>query len=162
MDTTLRPAHAPQTSSQSSTFSSSSSTTTLGTSSNLMGTLEQPPHPFSLPAKPVNPAFATPLQPASAYTTQSAMSQTKPLAQNLSDPACASGLSIASQGMNDPVPRSEVPLANQATAEYPHQVNGLGGATATAPYLQDFSLVAEAAKRAQMSIVMRDLESVTL
>ncbi|CEJ57447.1 Putative Podospora anserina S mat genomic DNA chromosome 2, supercontig 2 [Penicillium brasilianum] len=160
MDTTLRPAHAPQTSSQSSTFSSSS-TTTLGSSSSLMGTLEQPPHPFSLPAKPVNPAFATPLQPASAYTTQSAMSQTKPLAQNFSDPACASGLSIASQGMNDPVPRSEVPLANQATADYPHQVNGLGGAT-TAPFLQDFTLVAEAAKRAQMSIVMRDLESVTL
>jgi hypothetical protein len=89
------------------------------------------------------------------------MSQTKPLAQNFSDPACASGLSIASQGINEPVPRSEVPLANQAAA-YPHQVNGLGGPTATAPFLQDFSLVAEAAKRAQMSIVMRDLESVTL
>ncbi|KAL4897386.1 hypothetical protein BDV59DRAFT_170496 [Aspergillus ambiguus] len=44
---------------------------------------------------------------------------------------------------------------------YPHQIGG-GGPTATAPFLRDFSLVAEAAKRAQMSIMMRDLESVTL
>ncbi|KAJ5377174.1 uncharacterized protein N7496_004583 [Penicillium cataractarum] len=161
MDTTLRPAHGPQTPAQSSTFSSSSSTT-LGTSSNLTATVEQPSNPFSIPAKPVNPAFATPLQPASAYTTQSAMSQTQPLAQNFSDPACASGLQIPSQGMNESIPRSEVPLANQPATDYPHQVNGLGGPTATAPFLQDFSLVAEAAKRAQMSIVMRDLESVTL
>ncbi|KAE8380585.1 hypothetical protein BDV26DRAFT_257322 [Aspergillus bertholletiae] len=45
---------------------------------------------------------------------------------------------------------------------YPHQVSGSGGPTATAPFLRDFSLVAEAAKRAQMSVVMRDLEAVTL
>lgn len=64
--------------------------------------------------------------------------------------------------MNQSVPRSEVPPANQPAADYPHQITGLGGPTATAPFLQDFSLVAEAAKRAQMSIVMRDLESVTL
>ncbi|PKX88774.1 uncharacterized protein P174DRAFT_446281 [Aspergillus novofumigatus IBT 16806] len=38
----------------------------------------------------------------------------------------------------------------------------LGGPLATAPFLRDFSLVAEAAKRAQMSVVLRDLESVTL
>jgi hypothetical protein len=37
-----------------------------------------------------------------------------------------------------------------------------GGPTATAPFLRDFNLVAEAAKRAQMSIVMRDLESISL
>ncbi|RHZ45661.1 uncharacterized protein CDV56_101655 [Aspergillus thermomutatus] len=45
---------------------------------------------------------------------------------------------------------------------YPHQITGSGGPLATAPFLQDFSLVAEAAKRAQMSVVLRDLESVTL
>ncbi|GAQ04075.1 hypothetical protein ALT_1396 [Aspergillus lentulus] len=45
---------------------------------------------------------------------------------------------------------------------YPHQVTGSGGPLATAPFLRDFSLVAEAAKRAQMSVVLRDLESVTL
>ncbi|OJJ80036.1 uncharacterized protein ASPGLDRAFT_29320 [Aspergillus glaucus CBS 516.65] len=37
-----------------------------------------------------------------------------------------------------------------------------GGPTATAPFLQDFSLVAEAAKRAQMAVVMRDLEGISL
>jgi hypothetical protein len=45
---------------------------------------------------------------------------------------------------------------------YPHQVTDSGGPLATAPFLRDFSLVAEAAKRAQMSVVLRDLESVTL
>ncbi|OJJ44359.1 hypothetical protein ASPZODRAFT_135170 [Penicilliopsis zonata CBS 506.65] len=47
-------------------------------------------------------------------------------------------------------------------AAYPHKINGMGGPTATTPFLQDLKLVAEAAKRAQMSVVTRDLESVTL
>ncbi|KAL4931082.1 uncharacterized protein BDV17DRAFT_257047 [Aspergillus undulatus] len=45
---------------------------------------------------------------------------------------------------------------------YPHQISGDGGPTATAPFLRDFSLVAEAAKRAQVAIVTRDLEGVSL
>ena len=49
-----------------------------------------------------------------------------------------------------------------AAAEYPHQIQGMGGPTATAPFLQDFSLVAEAAKRAQMAVVMRDMEGISL
>ncbi|RAK72813.1 uncharacterized protein BO72DRAFT_388609 [Aspergillus fijiensis CBS 313.89] len=48
------------------------------------------------------------------------------------------------------------------TDNYPHQITGSGGPTATAPFLRDFSLVAEAAKRAQMSVMVRDLEGVTL
>ena len=52
--------------------------------------------------------------------------------------------------------------AAAAQPEYPHQIHGDGGPTATAPFLQDFSLVAEAAKRAQMAVVMRDLEGVSL
>lgn len=92
------------------------------------------------------------------------MPQTQPLSQTLSDPSRYTGIPVASQGDNKAsVPRSEAVPANQsATDVYPHQVNGLGGPTATAPFLQDFNLVAEAAKRAQMSIVVRDLESVTL
>lgn len=46
--------------------------------------------------------------------------------------------------------------------EYPHKIHGVGGPTATAPFLQDFNLVAEAAKRAQMAVVMRDLEGISL
>ncbi|KAF7625512.1 hypothetical protein F9C07_3790 [Aspergillus flavus] len=61
---------------------------------------------------------------------------------------------------------SQLPEASgqqpNALESYPHQVSGSGGPTATAPFLRDFSLVAEAAKRAQMSVVMRDLEAVTL
>ncbi|KAL3496839.1 hypothetical protein BJX62DRAFT_232031 [Aspergillus germanicus] len=45
---------------------------------------------------------------------------------------------------------------------YPHQIAGAGGPAATAPFIRDFSLVAEAAKRAQMAIVTRDLEGVSL
>lgn len=39
---------------------------------------------------------------------------------------------------------------------------GSGGAPETAPFLQDFSLVAEAAKRAQMACLARDLGEVGL
>lgn len=49
-----------------------------------------------------------------------------------------------------------------ALSEYPHQISDMGGPTATAPFLRDLNLVAEAAKRAQMAIVMRDLEGITL
>ncbi|KAL4995646.1 hypothetical protein BDV10DRAFT_187872 [Aspergillus recurvatus] len=48
------------------------------------------------------------------------------------------------------------------TTHYPHQIQSNGGPTATAPFLRDFSLVAEAAKRAQVAIVTRDLEGVSL
>ncbi|GLA77087.1 hypothetical protein AtubIFM55763_008970 [Aspergillus tubingensis] len=53
-------------------------------------------------------------------------------------------------------------MGQPAADTYPHQVTGSGGPTATAPFLRDFSLVAEAAKRAQISVMVRDLESVTL
>ncbi|CAK40305.1 uncharacterized protein BO96DRAFT_327208 [Aspergillus niger CBS 101883] len=45
-------------------------------------------------------------------------------------------------------------MAQPAADTYPHQVTGSGGPTATAPFLRDFSLVAEAAKRAQMSVML--------
>jgi len=49
-----------------------------------------------------------------------------------------------------------------AAGQVPQDGKGTGGPTATAPFLRDFNLVAEAAKRAQMSIVVRDLESISL
>lgn len=36
------------------------------------------------------------------------------------------------------------------------------GAAATAPFLRDFTLVAEAVKRVQMDAVMTEMESITL
>jgi hypothetical protein len=85
----------------------------------------------------------------------------QPLSQTLSNASNQAALPIApaagnSQGI---LPVNAAPAASE---HYPHQINGHGGPTATAPFLQDFNLVAEAAKRAQMGIVMRDLESVTL
>jgi hypothetical protein len=37
-----------------------------------------------------------------------------------------------------------------------------GGSAATAPFLRDFTLVAEAVKRVQMEVVMSEMESITL
>ncbi|CAG7925592.1 unnamed protein product [Penicillium olsonii] len=82
---------------------------------------------------------------------QNACSPSQPLSkvtgQNQSAPAANShNMPLnAAPAQNNPLPHIE-----------------LGGPTATAPFLQDFNLVAEAAKRAQIGIVMRDLESVTL
>ena len=42
------------------------------------------------------------------------------------------------------------------------QRGGRGGPPETSPFLQDFTLVAEAAKRAQMACLMRDLEGCEL
>ncbi|KAK1750590.1 hypothetical protein QBC47DRAFT_406950 [Echria macrotheca] len=39
---------------------------------------------------------------------------------------------------------------------------GSASSASTDPFLKDFTLVAEAAKRAQMAVLMRDLESVGL
>lgn len=79
-----------------------------------------------------------------------------PLQQNLSSPQ---PLTISQS--NDPS-NSHALSSNLAPANANNYNSSIGGPTATAPFLQDFSLVAEAAKRAQMGIVMRDLESVTL
>lgn len=42
------------------------------------------------------------------------------------------------------------------------QAMGEDGASATAPFLRDFTLVAEAVKRVQMDAVMTEMESITL
>lgn len=67
------------------------------------------------------------------------------------------------QPQQNTVPQDAADKTNQShTTLYPHQITGDGGPTATAPFLRDFSLVAEAAKRAQVAIVTRDLEGVSL
>ncbi|KAL5336153.1 hypothetical protein BJX70DRAFT_373648 [Aspergillus crustosus] len=88
-----------------------------------------------------------------------AFSHTNPQASTtLSTPAAAqnqlqTSITTAQQGPHDTI---------QSNNTYPHQITGTGGPTATAPFLRDFSLVAEAAKRAQVAIVTRDLEGVSL
>lgn len=54
------------------------------------------------------------------------------------------------------------PAAEPMPEQYQQQQRGLGGPAATAPFLQDFTLVAEAVKRVQMDAVMTEMESITL
>ncbi|KAK1148732.1 hypothetical protein N8T08_008617 [Aspergillus melleus] len=120
-------------------FSSSSTcarTTTVSNNSN--PTLN--PNPHHAPADPLHHLRQ---QPHTAETGSSGLA-----------PAAAAAAAAECQ--------TSAPALQHSTSHYPHQIEGAGGPTATAPFLRDFSLVAEAAKRAQMSVVMRDLESVTL
>ena len=50
----------------------------------------------------------------------------------------------------------------QGQKQYAGQRGQDGGAPETAPFLNDFNLVAEAAKRAQMACLMRDMGDVEL
>ncbi|KAL3453325.1 hypothetical protein BJX65DRAFT_302230 [Aspergillus insuetus] len=88
-----------------------------------------------------------------------------------SNPQTSSNLTSpsAAQLQTTQQPQNQAPHAatihSQTTSNptlYSHQIAGAGGPAATAPFIRDFSLVAEAAKRAQMAIVTRDLEGVSL
>ncbi|OGM41904.1 hypothetical protein ABOM_009799 [Aspergillus bombycis] len=114
----------------------------------------QPPLLNTSPPQPHNPLSLAPKQPipASATSIHERSTSHHPHTQ----PTEHSHQQQLSQ-----LPETSGQQQN-AMESYPHQVSGSGGPTATAPFLRDFSLVAEAAKRAQMSVVMRDLEAVTL
>ena len=60
-----------------------------------------------------------------------------------------------------PTQQQRIPQQQQMLSPYVGQRNG-GGAPETAPLLQDFSLVAEAAKRAQIATLSRDLGDIGL
>jgi len=51
------------------------------------------------------------------------------------------------------------PFAKIAPPQQPMQIKG---GSSTDAFLKDFTLVAEAAKRAQMAVLMRDMESIGL
>ncbi|KAJ6114482.1 hypothetical protein N7486_000260 [Penicillium sp. IBT 16267x] len=154
-----RSAHPPKAPASTSFFAPMQS---FAPSTDLATTVSQQPNSFSMASKPAPQPFTAPLQSTSVGAAPT-ISQGQPFAQAL-NASSASGLPVAPQVINsDAISGSEtMPAAQPTTDIYPHQINGLGGPTATAPFLQDFNLVAEAAKRAQMGIVMRDLESVTL
>ncbi|KAH8424317.1 uncharacterized protein LDX57_002068 [Aspergillus melleus] len=118
-------------------FSSSTSARTTTAVSTTNPTLNPNPH-----HAPADPLHHLQQQPHTAETGSSGLA-----------PAAAAAVAEC---------QTSAPALQHSTSHYPHQIEGAGGPTATAPFLRDFSLVAEAAKRAQMSVVMRDLESVTL
>jgi len=58
--------------------------------------------------------------------------------------------------------QSQTTQSSQSAAFVGQRGGSNGGAPETAPYLQDFSLVAEAAKRAQLACLTRDLGDIGL
>ena len=93
-------------------------------------------------------------QPSQSIDTASlASAAADTYSQAANQVSASKSLSTQMQAQSHPQPSEDY---------YPHQVHGLGGPAATAPFLQDFSLVAEAAKRAEMSVMMRDLEGISL
>lgn len=86
-------------------------------------------------------------------------------AQNLTFASTNSALTDHNNNYHQAAATSRSVATTTAAANYSHEINGNGGGggpTTTAPFLRDLNLVAEAAKRAQMSVVMRDLEGITL
>jgi len=79
-------------------------------------------------------------------------------AQGHSQVASSHNFSMMQAAQAHKQPSNYAPTASQV----PLDRKETGGPTATADFLRDFNLVAEAAKRAQMSIVVRDLESISL
>lgn len=150
MDSPAHPVTQPATSSTApfnpvSTISSATATATAASSSN----------PLLFSASTTNAALNPNPHHAPAADPLQHLQQQQ---QQHAEPSATSASTSAAADLQSHVQAAALPSTNN----YPHQVEGAGGPTATAPFLRDFSLVAEAAKRAQMSVVMRDLESVTL
>ena len=141
---------------------------------------QQPNHPSTVPKSTLN------AQPSAAASASTSMLTSNPAAipsttqtytsdiQPQTQPSVQCQMQAQSQSQPSERP-SDIPTtvpagtgsdpaaaAAAVATEYPHQIQGMGGPTATAPFLQDFSLVAEAAKRAQMAVVMRDMEGISL
>jgi hypothetical protein len=140
MDSTLQPAYNPQAPLPSFQQNLESTMTT------------QAQNDLDAATSATRQVFASPSQPSCSQASAPVQPLSQTISKNQSAPAPATNSHIL------PLKAATAP----APEAYPHQIEGLGGPTATAPFLQDFNLVAEAAKRAQIGIVMRDLESVTL
>lgn len=161
MDSTLQTAYNPQAPLvQPTSFHPSSSTLNPSTGQSNMAAEAQ--NTLEIASNATRQVFSSPsLQ--SACSPQTSAPPLQPLSQAFGNTSNPSTLPIApAANTHASLPTNAAPAPAPTSDAYPHQINGLGGPTATAPFLQDFNLVAEAAKRAQMGIVMRDLESVTL
>ncbi|KGO73723.1 hypothetical protein PITC_039340 [Penicillium italicum] len=156
MDSTLRTAYNPQAPlvhPSSSTFNPSTG------QSNMVAQAEST---LEVASNATRQVFSSPsLQ--SACSPQTSAPPMQPLSQAFGNTSNPNTIPIAPAANTQALlPMNAAPAPAPMSDAHPHPINGLGGPTATAPFLQDFSLVAEAAKRAQIGIVMRDLESVTL
>ncbi|KAI9709821.1 MAG: hypothetical protein M1812_007613 [Candelaria pacifica] len=123
-------------------------------------------HPTYSPSQTLKPPFASsvahtmaaPLsspstdQPNQYFTSASSYTSHPPPRER--DPQLANNQIERSQGHSSSL-EAQQPQQSQ-------QAGGSRGSAATTPFLRDFNLVAEAAKRAQMAVIMRDLDGVSL
>ncbi|EKV16136.1 hypothetical protein Pdw03_2290 [Penicillium digitatum] len=162
MDSTLRTPYKPHASLAQPTTSFHSSSSTLSPSAGRSNMEAQAQSTLEVASNATRQVFSSPsLQ--SACSPQTSASPMQSLSQAFGNTSNPSTLPLAPAANTQAfLPMNAAPAPAPTSDAYPHQIHGLGGPTATAPFLQDFNLVAEAAKRAQIGIVMRDLESVTL
>lgn len=122
--------------------SATTSTSTTGVSSSTLSTT-------SIPQTTLQPEQNTQYQ----YQTQYQQHQRPPLFAAQQQPPFLSGTQAAPGAGMMPVGYQQQQAQGQI---------GMSGPAATAPFLQDFTLVAEAVKRVQMDAVMTEMESITL
>jgi len=138
--------------------------------------LQRPPYPQITPQSAPSSASQSVFQSSSSLSSISSRSSASGSMPQQSpnmlqqQGAFASSAPLPSPSGNQPMsyfgsshPAQQRIPQNQAVAgTYMGQRGDGGGRPETAPYLQDFSLVAEAAKRAQMACLARDLGDVGL
>jgi len=81
----------------------------------------------------------------------------KPSSQALSQASYFHHNSIQAAGPTS-APQTQIQPPQQQPQQQQHRP--ISDANATSPFLRDFNLVAEAAKRAQIAVLMRDFEAV--
>ncbi|KAG9232299.1 hypothetical protein BJ875DRAFT_486227 [Amylocarpus encephaloides] len=95
-----------------------------------------------------SPSMNGPSQTHSSYFVKSASSSAASSTQASSSNGAAQTQSQQNQQYQPPQPARQSQQAQMQTAD------------GTSPFLRDFNLVAEAAKRAQIACLMRDMEAV--
>lgn len=133
--------------------------------------------PFNQTSHPRSSSFTNAaFQPDSTFRAQvqglvPAQSQNTSVSSTAAAAAAATATATANMptnpsiGANPPQSQIQPQLQSQTQSQTQPEDESetqKGEPTATAPFLRDFSLVAEAAKRAQMAVVMRDLEGISL
>ncbi|TVY48507.1 hypothetical protein LOCC1_G001220 [Lachnellula occidentalis] len=111
--------------------------------------------PFSSPShpRPSNQTQPTYFTLSSSKSTNTTSSSAQP--SSYSQPP-------QSQYQSAPAPAQHQQAQTQAAQHQQQPVAGSSDSGGTTPFLRDFNLVAEAAKRAQMAVLMRDMEAVGL
>lgn len=96
-----------------------------------------------------SPSLQRPPQTQPSYFTPSTASTSSTSSSSSAQPS--------SYSASQPAPQQYQPAQIQQQQQAQAQQQQAGG---TSPFLRDFNLVAEAAKRAQMAVLMRDMEAV--